>query len=684
MQRAVLALVPLPDIVLVDAFRIPDLPMAQRGVLHGDRRCAAIAAASIVAKVTRDREMVALHSQYPRYGFDRHKGYATADHLDAVARFGYSDAHRRSFRPRRCLIRLTDSWPSIVLRSFARPKNSCGRESLIRRSRNTAASSRTSRATGTPRICSAISICVPGRSTGPSSSSRASPTASASRAFSPKAGRSLQEDPQDPAPREHALLQAAEIAAAQELFADARAYLNTVAERRRSRGDTNGVAEITIRLAALDPSDYDARLAGARAQVEIRNIPAAISGLKLVASELTEQGRLDEALAALREAARLAPADVDVKGSLARILADQSDQESTDEATRLTIELSEAAAARGDWAGAVSVLQQSLKVSPDDLVVLSRLVEVSVDGGLHDVATVAQSQMADAYLKAGSAVEARFIAEDLVARHPGDATHIDRLRRALKMMGEADPEALIAARVSGLEPLGSDLQQGSPTADPDPVAGEQPSELAKSRSPATTSEADLSGALKSVEPGQVPATGVIPRPDAQATPSKDLDEIFAEMRNEAARSFVTNDPEQELATGLAFYQAGQLELAVPRLEAASRASAHRFTAAATLGRIFLERGEAWHAIEWLERAAEVPAPTPAEGHRLLYELADVLEGVGEVARALAICLELRADAGDIPGRVDTRRPARTGPGERVVLCCGACCLWHSSSRLVCC
>jgi len=99
MQRAILALAPLPDIVLVDAFRVPDLPMAQRGVPHGDRRCSAIAAASIVAKVTRDRRMLELHGLDPRYGFDRHKGYATSDHLDAVARFGYSDVHRRSFRP---------------------------------------------------------------------------------------------------------------------------------------------------------------------------------------------------------------------------------------------------------------------------------------------------------------------------------------------------------------------------------------------------------------------------------------------------------------------------------------------------------------------------------------------------------------------------------------------------------
>jgi ribonuclease HII len=99
MQRAVLALTPIPDAVLVDAFRIPLLPMAQRGVVKGDRQCAAIAAASIVAKVTRDRLMDRLHLDDPRYGFDRHKGYATAEHLSAVARHGYSLAHRRSFRP---------------------------------------------------------------------------------------------------------------------------------------------------------------------------------------------------------------------------------------------------------------------------------------------------------------------------------------------------------------------------------------------------------------------------------------------------------------------------------------------------------------------------------------------------------------------------------------------------------
>jgi ribonuclease HII len=99
MRRAVLSLAPVPDAVLVDAFRIPSLPMSQRGVKGGDPRASAIAASTIVAKVTRDRLMQVLHDADPRYGFDRHKGYATADHLSAVAQFGYSPQHRRSFRP---------------------------------------------------------------------------------------------------------------------------------------------------------------------------------------------------------------------------------------------------------------------------------------------------------------------------------------------------------------------------------------------------------------------------------------------------------------------------------------------------------------------------------------------------------------------------------------------------------
>jgi ribonuclease HII len=99
MRQAVGMLVPLPDMVVVDAFKIPDLMMAQVGVPKADRKVSAVAAASIVAKVTRDREMRRHHEADPRYGYDRHKGYATADHLAAVALHGYSPLHRRSFKP---------------------------------------------------------------------------------------------------------------------------------------------------------------------------------------------------------------------------------------------------------------------------------------------------------------------------------------------------------------------------------------------------------------------------------------------------------------------------------------------------------------------------------------------------------------------------------------------------------
>jgi len=99
MRQAVGMLVPLPDMVVVDAFKIPDLLMAQVGVAKADRKVSAVAAASIVAKVTRDREMQRHHETDPRYGYDRHKGYATAEHLAAVALHGYSPLHRRSFKP---------------------------------------------------------------------------------------------------------------------------------------------------------------------------------------------------------------------------------------------------------------------------------------------------------------------------------------------------------------------------------------------------------------------------------------------------------------------------------------------------------------------------------------------------------------------------------------------------------
>lgn len=99
MQRAVAALVEVPGHVLVDGNRTPALPCPATAVVGGDGKVAAIAAASILAKVARDREMVEHDDRYPGYGFARHKGYPSAEHLAALAALGPSPLHRKSFAP---------------------------------------------------------------------------------------------------------------------------------------------------------------------------------------------------------------------------------------------------------------------------------------------------------------------------------------------------------------------------------------------------------------------------------------------------------------------------------------------------------------------------------------------------------------------------------------------------------
>ena len=103
MQRAVAGLVVTPGYALVDGNRLPELSCDARAIVGGDASEPCISAASIVAKVVRDREMVALDAEYPGYGFARHKGYPTRDHLAALRELGVTAIHRRSFAPVRSL-----------------------------------------------------------------------------------------------------------------------------------------------------------------------------------------------------------------------------------------------------------------------------------------------------------------------------------------------------------------------------------------------------------------------------------------------------------------------------------------------------------------------------------------------------------------------------------------------------
>ena len=91
--------VPCPDLALVDGLPVKGLPVEHRAIVSGDAKSVSIAAASILAKVTRDRRMVELAERFPGYGFERHKGYGTKAHLAALRELGPCPEHRRSFKP---------------------------------------------------------------------------------------------------------------------------------------------------------------------------------------------------------------------------------------------------------------------------------------------------------------------------------------------------------------------------------------------------------------------------------------------------------------------------------------------------------------------------------------------------------------------------------------------------------
>lgn len=99
MQRAVKGLHIKPDEVLVDGNRLPDLPMPVQAIIKGDSKVQAISAASILAKVERDKLMVNYHQQYPEFSFHGHKGYGTKQHLAEIEQFGFLDVHRKTFNP---------------------------------------------------------------------------------------------------------------------------------------------------------------------------------------------------------------------------------------------------------------------------------------------------------------------------------------------------------------------------------------------------------------------------------------------------------------------------------------------------------------------------------------------------------------------------------------------------------
>lgn len=458
----------------------------------------------------------------------------------------------------------------------------------------------------------------------------------------------------------------------------------------------------------LDPSDEAIRLRlfeaylGSQAHDQACGMARGAGELKRVAASLEQAGRTDEMLAVLGQVAEADPSDIDVKARLALTYVARGDlarartflspetagrdaglwvalgemelragrfaegrsaiaealtldpgqtqnavvvgcrlAESSPEAGYQCIEeVADAALAQGDCAAAAVALHEFTTRVRHHLVALMRLVEICVDGGLEATMYEAQSQLADAYLEVGRGLEARIISEDLVAREPWNRSNIDRFRRALVMLGERDPDAIIADRLSGESPFLAtdkmDLNDGEtfdtpePSPPPPPSVPAPPKTGAKAAAPIT------------------PAAAERPSP-------RSLDQVFRGIRDEAGRQSAEEAAAEQYTLALTYHDMGMVDDAVKALEAASRSPRQRFDAASMLGRIYLDRRDMANAIEWLERAAEAPAPAIDAGRALLYDLAQTLEAVGESARALAVFVELESESGgyrDVSDRIE--------------------------------
>ena len=369
-------------------------------------------------------------------------------------------------------------------------------------------------------------------------------------------------------------------------------------------------------------------------------------------------GKLDEGRAAAIKAIRLEPARREAAVVLGCRLA-----ESNPEAGYQVIDaVADAAVDAEDFAAAAAALHEFVTRVRFHLVALMRLVEICVDGQLEATMAEAQAQLADAYLEVGRGLEARIISEDLVAREPWNRANIERFRKSLVMLGEADPDAIIADRLSGDSPFMAadflDLNEGvdfsSPiddlaaAGDPEPTDQGRSQEarqvvrrerlVAGERRGGVNAVATTSDAAETTEAAR-PRTG-------QATKA---------VRDEADRPSNDEEAAEQYRLALTYQDMGMIEDAISALEVAARSPRQRFDAASMLGRLHLEQQQTGKAVEWFERAAEAPAPTPDAGRALLYDLASTLESAGEGSRALAVFVELEAESRgyrDVAARID--------------------------------
>ena len=448
--------------------------------------------------------------------------------------------------------------------------------------------------------------------------------------------------------------------------------LKEVAAAFEKAGNGDASLDVMGEVANLDPSDLDIRASLALAYVGRGNLDKARTYLSaetagsnpalwLTLAEMElRANRFAEGKNAVVQALTL-----DREQAQAAVVLGCRLAESNTEAGYQPIDaVADAALAEGDYTAAAVALHEFTTRVRSHLVALMRLVEICVDGDLEGTMYEAQAALADAYLDSGRAMEARIISEDLVAREPWNRVNIDRFRRALVMLGENDPDAIISDRLSGDSPFLAiekmDLNEGVsfdtppdvPPTPPPPPAKVKDKEK-KAKRPAADShsiEIDLSDMLNEPDPQE--ASKAVP---LVAPPPRSLDQVFRGMRDESSRASSEEGAAEQYRLALTYHEMGMVDDAIKALESAARSPRQRFDSASMLGRLYLDRKNTAHAIEWLERAAEAPAPTPDAGRALLYDLAKTLESVGEHSRALAVFVELESESGgyrDVAGQIE--------------------------------
>ena len=346
---------------------------------------------------------------------------------------------------------------------------------------------------------------------------------------------------------------------------------------------------------------------------------------------------------------------------------------SNPEAAFVIVEVAaDAAVSQSEFSEAAGILKEFVTRIPRQIPALLKLVEVCVDGGLEAAMYETQAELADAYLATGQPAEARLIAEDLVAREPWEQAHIERFRRALIMLKVSDPDSLIAVRLSGQEPfIATDVFARTSLSEPEPAPVSDDSGTAALAAEAPAAPSVLGEGLDaSAEPATDVAAAELELPPAvraETGAEPDGHDLLAGISSRPGPASAPEAPAdrqaEQLALARTYLEMNMPDEALAPLKAACEAIRFRFEAASLLGRLYQQRGETPEAIDWLERAAEAPAPSEDEGHALLYDLGTLVEASGDTSRALAVFLELQSDAGtyrDVAERVERLARVETG------------------------